>query len=190
MKREVIRDEERKRVADSKVQAKNALRKMRSLELERQKARELELLKSGPPKEKSLDERKDDLSQSLKGMVKTYEKCGRRAKRKDGKAAKRIQRTWRGYKARKETGDVCFKARFVTGFFKTEEVYVSEDEESFEPELYDRIKTAGSLCVRRIRGAQSAASAHAYGLAVDINIDGVLDSLADGSSDGSTSSMY
>ena len=50
----------------------------------------------------------------------------------------------------------------------------------FEPELYDRIKTAGSLCVRRIRGAQSAASAHAYGLAVDINIDGVLDSLADG----------
>lgn len=35
----------------------------------------------------------------------------------------------------------------------------------FEPELYDRIKTAGSLCVRRIRGAQSAASAHAYGLA-------------------------
>ena len=39
VKREVIRDEERKRVADSKVQAKNALRKMRSLELERQKAK-------------------------------------------------------------------------------------------------------------------------------------------------------
>jgi hypothetical protein len=38
VKREVIRDEERKRVADSKVQAKNALRKMRSLELERQKS--------------------------------------------------------------------------------------------------------------------------------------------------------
>ena len=50
----------------------------------------------------------------------------------------------------------------------------------FEPELYDRIKTAGSLCVRRIRGAEEAASAQAYGLAVDINIDGVLDSLADG----------
>ncbi|XDA99846.1 M15 family metallopeptidase [Sulfitobacter sp. LCG007] len=50
----------------------------------------------------------------------------------------------------------------------------------FEPELYDRIKTAGSLCVRRVRGAEDSASAHAYGLAVDINIDGVLDSLADG----------
>ena len=151
VKREVIRDEERKRIADSKVQAKNALRKMRSLEAERQKAKELELLKSGPPKEKSLDERKDDLSQSLKGMVKTYEKCERRAKRKDGKAAKRIQRTWRGYKARKETGDVCFKARFVSGFFKTEEVYVSEDEESFEPELYDPVVATIQRCWRRYR---------------------------------------
>ncbi|CAH0376263.1 unnamed protein product [Pelagomonas calceolata] len=151
VKREVMRDEERKRVADSKVQAKKALRKMRSLELERQKAKELELLKSGPPKEKTLDERKHDLSQSLKGMVKTYEKCERRAKRKDGKAAKRIQRTWRGYKARKETGDVCFKARFVTGFFKTEEVYVSEDEESFEPELYDPVCATIQRAWRRYR---------------------------------------
>ena len=50
----------------------------------------------------------------------------------------------------------------------------------FEPELYKRIKSAGSLCVRRIRGSQSSASSHAYGLAVDINVDGVLDSLADG----------
>ena len=50
----------------------------------------------------------------------------------------------------------------------------------FEPELYNRIESAGSLCVRFIRGSTSAASAHAYGLAVDINIDGVLDELADG----------
>jgi hypothetical protein len=49
----------------------------------------------------------------------------------------------------------------------------------FEPELYTRIKSAGSLCVRLIRGSTSSASAHAYGLAMDINIDGVLDSLAD-----------
>jgi len=151
VKREVMREEERRRVADSKVSAKIALRKMRSLELERQKAKELELLKSGPPKEKSLDERKDELSQSLKGMVKTYEKCERRAKRKDAKAVKRIQRTWRGYRARKETGDVCFKARFVTGFFKTEEVYVSEDEESFEPELYDPVVATIQRSWRRYR---------------------------------------
>lgn len=50
----------------------------------------------------------------------------------------------------------------------------------FEPELYARIESAGSLCVRLIRGSTSSASAHAYGLAVDINIDGVLDGLADG----------
>ncbi|WP_417689066.1 M15 family metallopeptidase [Roseibium sp.] len=50
----------------------------------------------------------------------------------------------------------------------------------FEPELYNRIKSAGSLCVRRIRGSIASASSHAYGLAVDINIDGVLDTLADG----------
>ncbi|SHN13095.1 M15 family metallopeptidase [Roseibium suaedae] len=50
----------------------------------------------------------------------------------------------------------------------------------FEPELYARIKSAGSLCVRRIRGSITSASSHAYGLAVDINIDGVLDTLADG----------
>lgn len=49
----------------------------------------------------------------------------------------------------------------------------------FEPELYARIKSAGSLCVRLIRGSTSSASAHAYGLALDINIDGVLDTLAD-----------
>lgn len=50
----------------------------------------------------------------------------------------------------------------------------------FEPELYDRITSAGSLCVRRIRGSEDRASAHSYGLALDINIDGVLDTLGDG----------
>ena len=50
----------------------------------------------------------------------------------------------------------------------------------FEPELYARIKSSGSLCVRRIRGSIRSASSHAYGLALDINIDGKLDTLADG----------
>ncbi|MEM7238329.1 MAG: M15 family metallopeptidase [Pseudomonadota bacterium] len=50
----------------------------------------------------------------------------------------------------------------------------------FEPELYARITSAGSLCVRRIRGSEDRASAHAFGLALDINIDGVLDTLGDG----------
>ncbi|MEM9780966.1 MAG: M15 family metallopeptidase [Pseudomonadota bacterium] len=50
----------------------------------------------------------------------------------------------------------------------------------FEPELYARIQSAGSLCARQIRGSTGRASAHAYGLAVDINIDGYLDTLGDG----------
>lgn len=52
--------------------------------------------------------------------------------------------------------------------------------ETFEPELYARIASSGSLCVRLIRGSDTAASAHAYGLAVDLNIDGELDNFADG----------
>ena len=49
-----------------------------------------------------------------------------------------------------------------------------------DPALYDRINTAGSLCVRRIRGTENSLSTHSYGLAVDLNIDGHLDTLGDG----------
>lgn len=48
-----------------------------------------------------------------------------------------------------------------------------------DPDLYARINTAGSLCVRRIRGTQSATSTHSFGLAIDLNIDGKLDTLGD-----------
>lgn len=47
-------------------------------------------------------------------------------------------------------------------------------------DLYDRINTSGSLCVRQIRGSVGRVSSHAYGLAVDLNIDGELDTLGDG----------
>ncbi|WP_171175017.1 M15 family metallopeptidase [Ruegeria sp. HKCCD8929] len=57
---------------------------------------------------------------------------------------------------------------------------VFENIRKTDPDLYDRINTAGSLCVRFIRGSTTSASAHAYGLAVDLNIDGVLDTLGDG----------
>lgn len=49
-----------------------------------------------------------------------------------------------------------------------------------DPDLYARINTAGSLCVRRIRGTQDRLSTHSYGLAVDLNIDGQLDNFTDG----------
>ena len=47
-------------------------------------------------------------------------------------------------------------------------------------DLLSRINTAGSLCVRQIRGSQGRTSTHAFGLAVDINVDGKLDVFGDG----------
>ncbi|MEP0941125.1 MAG: M15 family metallopeptidase [Rhizobiaceae bacterium] len=49
-----------------------------------------------------------------------------------------------------------------------------------DPDLYERIDTAGSLCVRQIRGSNQRASTHSFGLSVDLNIDGQLDRFADG----------
>ena len=49
-----------------------------------------------------------------------------------------------------------------------------------DPDLYARINTSGSLCVRFVRGSATSASSHSFGLAVDLNIDGILDTLGDG----------
>ncbi|MAY87808.1 MAG: hypothetical protein CML02_13960 [Pseudooceanicola sp.] len=49
-----------------------------------------------------------------------------------------------------------------------------------DPDLYARINSSGSLCVRRIRGTVDRLSTHSYGLAVDLNIDGHLDNFTDG----------
>ncbi len=49
-----------------------------------------------------------------------------------------------------------------------------------DTDLYDSIGTAGSLCVRRIRGTIDRTSSHAFGLAVDLTIAGRLDGFADG----------
>ena len=57
---------------------------------------------------------------------------------------------------------------------------VFERVRSTDPDLYERINTAGSLCVRHIRGAPGRTSTHAFGLSVDLNIDGRLDTLGDG----------
>jgi hypothetical protein len=52
--------------------------------------------------------------------------------------------------------------------------------EATDPDLYARINTAGSLCVRQIRGTSQRTSTHSFGLSVDLNIDGQLDTLGDG----------
>lgn len=49
-----------------------------------------------------------------------------------------------------------------------------------DPDLYARINTSGSLCVRRIRGTTNRLSTHSYGMALDLNIDGHLDNFTDG----------
>tara|TARA_R110002049_G_scaffold10127_3_gene50380 strand:- start:83255 stop:84109 length:855 start_codon:yes stop_codon:yes gene_type:complete len=57
---------------------------------------------------------------------------------------------------------------------------VFEKVRATDPDLYARINTAGSLCVRQIRGTVGRTSTHSFGLAVDLNIDGRLDTLGDG----------
>lgn len=57
---------------------------------------------------------------------------------------------------------------------------VFEKVRAADPDLYARINTAGSLCVRQIRGSNGRTSTHSFGLAVDLNIDGHLDTLGDG----------
>ncbi len=57
---------------------------------------------------------------------------------------------------------------------------VFENVRRADPDLYARIATAGSLCVRAIRGTRNRTSTHSFGLAVDLNIDGRLDTLGDG----------
>lgn len=57
---------------------------------------------------------------------------------------------------------------------------VFENVRRADPDLYARINTSGSLCVRRIRGTVDRLSTHSYGLAVDLNIDGHLDNFTDG----------
>lgn len=57
---------------------------------------------------------------------------------------------------------------------------VFETVQKVDPDLYARINTSGSLCVRRIRGSVNSLSTHSYGLALDLNIDGHLDNFTDG----------
>jgi hypothetical protein len=66
---------------------------------------------------------------------------------------------------------------------------VFENIREADPDLYNRINTAGALCVRRIRGTVNSLSTHSYGLAVDLNIDGQLDNFTDGKTPRGLTSM-
>jgi D-alanyl-D-alanine carboxypeptidase len=49
-----------------------------------------------------------------------------------------------------------------------------------EPDIYAKLGTAGSLCVRLIRGSNSSVSNHSFGTAIDVTLQGELDPFADG----------
>ena len=57
---------------------------------------------------------------------------------------------------------------------------VFENVKRADPDLYARINSSGSLCVRQIRGSNNRISTHSFGMAVDVNIDGQLDNFTDG----------
>jgi hypothetical protein len=49
-----------------------------------------------------------------------------------------------------------------------------------EPDIYAKLGTAGSLCVRLIRGSNTSVSNHSFGTAIDVTVQGELDPFADG----------
>lgn len=49
-----------------------------------------------------------------------------------------------------------------------------------DPDIFAKLGTAGSLCVRFIRGSTSAISNHSWGTAIDLTLEGKLDAFANG----------
>lgn len=49
-----------------------------------------------------------------------------------------------------------------------------------DPDIYEKVGTAGGLCARLVRGSKSSVSNHSWGTAIDIKLDGMLDKFADG----------
>jgi len=49
--------------------------------------------------------------------------------------------------------------------------YILSEMEKSEPELWKRLSTLGSICVRYVRGSATSLSNHSFGTAIDISID-------------------
>ena len=63
----------------------------------------------------------------------------------------------------------------MTSFIK-----VMERLKASDPDIYQKVGTAGALCARLIRGSNSSVSNHSWGTAIDIKLDNTLDQFADG----------
>jgi hypothetical protein len=49
-----------------------------------------------------------------------------------------------------------------------------------DPDIYEKVGTAGALCVRFIRGSSTSISNHSWATAIDLTLEGELDGFADG----------
>ncbi|MGB3313734.1 MAG: M15 family metallopeptidase [Albidovulum sp.] len=49
-----------------------------------------------------------------------------------------------------------------------------------DPDIHDKIGTAGAICARFIRGSTTSVSNHSWGTAIDLTLEGQLDPFADG----------
>lgn len=49
-----------------------------------------------------------------------------------------------------------------------------------DPDIHDKVGTAGAICARFIRGSATAVSNHSWGTAIDLTLEGELDPFADG----------
>jgi D-alanyl-D-alanine carboxypeptidase len=49
-----------------------------------------------------------------------------------------------------------------------------------DPDIYEKVGTAGALCVRFIRGSSKSISNHSWATAIDLTLEGQLDGFADG----------
>lgn len=57
---------------------------------------------------------------------------------------------------------------------------IVRDVEADEPEIYAVLGSAGMLCVRFVRGSNTAISNHSWGCAIDLTLEGKLDFRGDG----------
>lgn len=58
-------------------------------------------------------------------------------------------------------------------------IEVVADIKNEKPEVFDALGTAGMLCARHVRGSNSSISNHSWGMAVDLNLNGILDTRGD-----------
>ncbi len=82
-------------------------------------------------------------------------------------------------KAKLQVGEVGdLRVHLLAPAIQSLEKVFSEIEEK-HPHILFKIGSAGTLCVRRVRGSSSTAGSHSWGTAIDLYLDGELDRFGD-----------